>query len=116
MRQTFFTFSCIITLALSGVASSSFAQKTREEFGKCGYYADSFQGRPTSNGEKYDKNAAIDPIKEYDDTMVKYYLKHEMNIKGTWSNHSAKRVSLPSSLNGRDKLASFIKAKGFKLK
>lgn len=57
MRQTFFTFSCIITLALSGVVSSSFAQKTREEFGKCGYYADSFQGRPTSNGEKYDKNA-----------------------------------------------------------
>lgn len=57
MRQTFFTFSCIVALALSGVVSSSFAQKTREEFGKCGYYADSFQGRPTSNGEKYDKGA-----------------------------------------------------------
>ena len=57
MRQTIFAFSCIIALAFSGISFSSFAQKTREEFGKCGYYADSFQGRPTSNGEKYDKTA-----------------------------------------------------------
>lgn len=57
MRQTIFTFTTIITVALSAATLSSFAQKTREEFGKCGYYADSFQGRPTSNGEKYDKNA-----------------------------------------------------------
>ncbi len=57
MRQTIFTFTTIITFALSAATLSSFAQKTREEFGKCGYYADSFQGRPTSNGEKYDKNA-----------------------------------------------------------
>ncbi|MCB0576911.1 MAG: septal ring lytic transglycosylase RlpA family protein [Saprospiraceae bacterium] len=57
MRQTIFAFSCLCTLLLSAVSLSSFAQKTRVEYGKCGYYADSFQGRPTSNGEKYDKNA-----------------------------------------------------------
>ncbi len=56
MRQTIFAFSCIATLCLSGITFSSFAQKNREEYGKCGYYADSFQGRPTSSGEKYDKN------------------------------------------------------------
>jgi len=32
------------------------AQKSLAEFGKCGYYAETFQGKPTSNGEKYDKN------------------------------------------------------------
>ncbi len=57
MRQTVFAFTTIMTLALSAMTLSSFAQKTREEFGKCGYYADSFQDRPTANGEKYDKNA-----------------------------------------------------------
>jgi len=57
MRQTIFTFTTVITVALSAASLSSFAQKAREEYGKCGYYADSFQGRPTSNGEKYDKNA-----------------------------------------------------------
>lgn len=57
MRQTIFTFTVIITVVLSAASLSSFAQKAREEYGKCGYYADSFQGRPTSNGEKYDKNA-----------------------------------------------------------
>ncbi len=31
------------------------AQNTREEFGKCGYYADALQGRKTASGEKYDK-------------------------------------------------------------
>lgn len=57
MRQTIFTFTVLITVVLSAATLSSFAQKAREEYGKCGYYADSFQGRPTSNGEKYDKNA-----------------------------------------------------------
>lgn len=56
MRQTLFTSVCICTLALSCFSLSSFAQKSRTEYGKCGYYAASFQGRPTSSGEKYDKN------------------------------------------------------------
>jgi rare lipoprotein A len=57
MRQTFFALACLCTLIFSGATLSSFAQKARMEYGKCGYYADSFQDRPTSNGEKYDKNA-----------------------------------------------------------
>lgn len=57
MRQTLFAFVCFCTLTLSGISLSSFAQNSRTEYGKCGYYAASFQGRPTANGEKYDKNA-----------------------------------------------------------
>jgi len=57
MRQTLFLLSCICALALSGVALSSFAPNIAAEIGKCGYYADSFHGRPTASGEKYDKNA-----------------------------------------------------------
>jgi len=57
MRQTLFVLSCISALTLSGVALSSFAPNTSAEFGRSGYYADSFHGRPTSSGEKYDKNA-----------------------------------------------------------
>lgn len=45
-------------LFLAATLSSSYiqAQNTREEFGKCGYYADALQGRKTASGEKYDKN------------------------------------------------------------
>lgn len=57
MRQTLFVLSCISALTLSGVALSSFAPNVSVEYGKAGYYADSFHGRLTSNGEKYDKNA-----------------------------------------------------------
>lgn len=58
MRQTLFVFACLCALTLSGVALTSFnTGNDAAEFGKCGYYADSFQGRPTSSGEKYNKNA-----------------------------------------------------------
>ncbi len=57
MRQTLFALSCICVLTMSGVALSSFAPNVAAEIGKCGYYADSFHGRPTASGEKYDKNA-----------------------------------------------------------
>lgn len=57
MRQTLFVMSCICALVLSGVALSSFASDIAAQVGKCGYYADSFHGRPTASGEKYDKNA-----------------------------------------------------------
>jgi rare lipoprotein A len=57
MRQTLFAISSLFVLALLAAPLQTFAQKNKAEVGKCGYYADSFHGRPTSNGEKYNKNA-----------------------------------------------------------
>lgn len=57
MRQTLFAISCLCVLALIAAPFPSFAQKNKTEIGKCGYYADSFHGRPTANGEKYNKDA-----------------------------------------------------------
>lgn len=50
MRQTFLTFSALLTAFLL----SSFNQQ-KQEVGKAGYYADSLHGRKTASGEKYDK-------------------------------------------------------------
>ncbi|MCW5921337.1 MAG: septal ring lytic transglycosylase RlpA family protein [Saprospiraceae bacterium] len=57
MRQTLFAISCLCVLALIAAPLPSLAQKNKTEIGKCGYYADSFQGRPTASGEKYNKDA-----------------------------------------------------------
>lgn len=56
-RQTLFPIALLCTLALCCVASTAFAQKKAPEIGKCGYYADSYHGRQTASGEKYNKNA-----------------------------------------------------------
>lgn len=56
IRQTLFTLVALAVLATGGIILSSFAENAAE-IGKCGYYADSFQGRPTASGEKYNKDA-----------------------------------------------------------
>jgi len=53
MRRTLFAVTCTLSLVFSWASFSSFRS---EEFGKAGYYADSFHGRKTASGEKYDKN------------------------------------------------------------
>ncbi|MFM8489564.1 MAG: septal ring lytic transglycosylase RlpA family protein, partial [Bacteroidota bacterium] len=35
---------------------TSFNMPGKPEYGKAGFYSDKFQGRPTSSGERYDKN------------------------------------------------------------
>lgn len=49
MRLFLLSFCILFAVALQ-------AQPRPEEFGKCGYYADTFQGKNTANGEKYDKD------------------------------------------------------------
>jgi rare lipoprotein A len=56
-RQTILTLICSAMLASGGIANVPATGDEAVEYGKCGYYADSFHGRPTANGEKYDKNA-----------------------------------------------------------
>ncbi len=55
MRRTFILFIGIFVFATTHSAGLT-AQNTREEFGKCGYYADALHGRKTASGEIYDKN------------------------------------------------------------
>jgi rare lipoprotein A len=57
MRLTLYSFVCLCILSLSGVANPIFAQGTSPEYGKCGFYADSYHGRPTASGENYNKDA-----------------------------------------------------------
>jgi rare lipoprotein A len=54
MRRTLFAICCLCTAFLTGTAHVAYNQ---EQFGKVGYYADSFQGKKTANGERYDKDA-----------------------------------------------------------
>lgn len=55
MRRTLILFAGIFAFTTANYAGAN-AQNAREEFGKCGYYADALQGRKTASGEKYDKS------------------------------------------------------------
>ena len=57
MRQALFTIVSLFALSLNAAAFGSFTPNTAAELGKCGIYADSYQGRPTASGEKYNKDA-----------------------------------------------------------
>ncbi len=59
--------ACLIALLLTTAGISAFAQerpkgnvngsiKTGVQYGTASYYSNKFQGKPTSNGELYDKN------------------------------------------------------------
>lgn len=57
MRQTLFIIACLFSLTPNADAFRSFTKNSAAEVGKCGVYADSYQGRPTASGEKYNKEA-----------------------------------------------------------
>lgn len=57
MRQTLFIIACLFSLTPNADAFSSVTKISAAEVGKCGIYADSYQGRPTASGEKYNKEA-----------------------------------------------------------
>lgn len=54
MRRTLILFASVLFL-ITGTPVGSFAQDSRTEYGKCGYYADALHGRKTASGERYDK-------------------------------------------------------------
>ena len=54
MRRTVILLAGIFMFATVNYAGM-YAQSSREEFGKCGYYADALHGKKTASGEKYDK-------------------------------------------------------------
>lgn len=55
-------------------------------------------------------------LDQYNETMAKYYEVQQMNVRGNWEAHSAKRVENAGALTGRDVLRQIIEERGFPLK
>ncbi|MBL8460315.1 MAG: NADPH-dependent oxidoreductase, partial [Zoogloea sp.] len=55
-------------------------------------------------------------LTEYDAAMSTFYTSQGMKVRGTWSNHSAKRIRDAESLSGRDRLVEALRVLGFGLR
>lgn len=55
-------------------------------------------------------------IDAYNEAMARFYTAQNMNVHGTWSVHSAKRIAGPETLSGRGRLAEALHNLGFALK
>ncbi len=66
--------------------------------------------------ETYDAQARDESVTAYGQTMRGFYEAQNMNVPGTWANHSAKRVAGPESLSGRDIWRQVLQERGFELK
>lgn len=66
--------------------------------------------------ERYALEAQDAGIEAYNATMARFYDEQQMNVHGTWSVHSAKRIAGPQTLSGRDRLVEALHNRGFKLK
>lgn len=66
--------------------------------------------------ETYQLENQDDAIRHYDAIMADFYAKQNMKTSGDWSLHSAKRISTPAKLSGRDRLKEALNALDFKLR
>lgn len=66
--------------------------------------------------ETYSLPAQTAGLEQYDTAMSAFYASQGMKVRGTWSNHSAKRIRDAAALTGRDRLAEALQALGFPLK
>ena len=66
--------------------------------------------------ETYSLPAQDSGLASYDEAMRAFYASQGMKVRGTWSNHSAKRIRDAAALTGRDRLAEALQALGFPLK
>lgn len=66
--------------------------------------------------ETYDAAERDESVAAYDETMRGFYETQKMNVHGTWSNHSAKRVAGPEALSGRDIWREVLQEREFELK
>lgn len=94
-------------------------------FGMCVGYADT--ERPAAvkprlpqpavvHHEQYSVDALDDAIAEYVAAMQRFYEEQQMQVRGDWVRHSARRVAGPESLSGRDRLREALGNLGFELK
>ena len=68
------------------------------------------------HNETYSLPAQAAGLESYDTAMSAFYASQDMKVRGTWSNHSAKRVRDTAALSGRDRLVEALHNRGFKLK
>ena len=66
--------------------------------------------------EQYSLEAQQAGLLDYDAAMSAFYAAQGMKVRGTWSNHSAKRVRDTDALSGRDQLVDALHRLGFPLK
>ncbi|MDY0014254.1 MAG: NADPH-dependent oxidoreductase [Rhodocyclaceae bacterium] len=66
--------------------------------------------------ETYSLGAQDAGVAAYNQTMADFYASQGMKVHGSWSVHSAKRISGPESLSGRDRLVEALHALGFPLR
>lgn len=66
--------------------------------------------------DSYDLAGQAEAIERYNAAMARFYSEQAMSISGDWVEHSAKRVSGPESLSGRDRLVEALANLGFELK
>jgi len=66
--------------------------------------------------ETYDAEARDEAVAAYDETMRGFYETQQINVRGTWANHSAKRVAGPEALSGREVWRAVLQERGFELK
>jgi len=66
--------------------------------------------------ETYDAEARDVAMTKYNRIMRGFYESQQMSNTGTWTRHSAKRVTGPESLMGRENLREILEERGFELK
>lgn len=66
--------------------------------------------------ETYDAEAQKLAVAAYDEEMARFYAEQGMNVRGSWSEHSARRVGSAAALMGRDTLRDVLADLGFSLR
>ncbi len=98
--------------------------RTFAVFGMCVGFED--EAKPASVKPRLPQSAVLhhesysiaqeDAIADYNAAMARFYEAQKMDVKGSWTIHSSKRIAGPESLSGRDRLVDALKALGFSLK
>ncbi len=66
--------------------------------------------------EVYDAGERDAGVSKYNETMRGFYESQGMDVPGSWTQHSAKRVAGPEALSGRGLWHSMLEERGFGLK
>lgn len=98
--------------------------RTFAVFGTCIGYADNTPSavkprlgqQAVLHHERYELAGQIETISRYNTAMQRFYAEQQMRVNGSWARHSARRVSGPESLSGRDRLLEALHQRGFELK
>ena len=66
--------------------------------------------------ETYDREAQKSAVAAYNEEMARFYAEQGMDVRGNWSEHSARRVASAAALMGRDVLHDVLSELGFPLR